>query len=40
MNKEIITIQDCIEANEMRGFGVILEHGQVTGFEKEGKRVE
>lgn len=34
MNYEIITIQDCIEAHEKRGWGVILENGQVIGFEK------
>ncbi len=33
MNPEIITIMDCLEAYELRGWGVILENGQVTGFE-------
>lgn len=35
MNYEIVTIQDCIEAYELRGWGVILENGQVVGFESE-----
>lgn len=30
---EVITIQDCIEAYEIRGWGVILEDGNVVGFE-------
>lgn len=33
MNYEIITVQDCIENWEKRNNGVILENGQVTGFE-------
>ena len=35
MNFDIITIQDCIEAFERRGWGVILEDGHVTGFERD-----
>lgn len=34
MNYDIVTIQDCLEAYNRRGWGVILEHGHVTGFEK------
>lgn len=34
MNNEAITIEDCLEAYELRNWGVILENGQVTGFEK------
>ncbi len=33
MNPEIITVQDCLEVYDLRGWGVILENGQVTGFE-------
>ena len=40
MNLEIITIEDCLEAYELRGWGVILEDGQVTGFEKGGEWVD
>jgi hypothetical protein len=36
MNYDIITIQDCLDAYEMRGWGVIIEDGQVTGFESQG----
>ncbi len=40
MNPDIVTIQDCLEAYEMRGYGVIIEYGQITGFEKGGVKVE
>lgn len=33
MNYDAVTIQDCIEAYEIRGWVVFLENGQVTGFE-------
>lgn len=38
MNHEIITIQDCLDAYELRGWCVILENGQVAGFE--GRDIE
>jgi hypothetical protein len=34
LNYDIVTILDCIEAYEKRGWGVILEDGHVTGFER------
>lgn len=35
MNREKITIQDCIEMREMKGKTVILNDGKVMGFEDE-----
>ncbi len=35
--KEIITIEDCIESWEKKDNGVILQDGQVTGFENDWK---
>jgi hypothetical protein len=35
MNREKITIQDCIEMQEMKGQTVILNDGKVMGFEDE-----
>lgn len=35
MNREKITIQDCIEMREMKGQTVILNDGKVMGFEDE-----
>lgn len=35
MNNETITIQDCLDNWEKKDNGVILENGQVTGFEKD-----
>lgn len=35
MNREKITIQDCIEMQEMKGKTVILNDGKVMGFEDE-----
>lgn len=35
MNYETVTIQDCIDNWEKRGKTVIIENGQVVGFEKE-----
>lgn len=35
MNKEIVTIQDCIEMKEMKGEAVKLNDGKVVGFELE-----
>lgn len=40
MNTEIITIEDCMIAYSLRGWEVILDNGQVIGFEKGGRRVE
>lgn len=37
VNYDIITIEDCIEAYELRGWRVLLESGQVVGFEKESQ---
>ena len=34
MNKENITIQDCLDMYEKKGQVVILENGQVAGFRK------
>lgn len=34
MNYDVITIEGCLKAFELRGWRVILENGQVTGFEK------
>ncbi len=36
MNRDIITIQDCIENYEMRGRGAELNDGRVIGFVPEG----
>lgn len=33
MNREKITIQDCIEMQEMKNQSVILNDGKVMGFE-------
>lgn len=35
MNKEIITIQDCIEMHEKKNQAVILNDGKVIDFQKE-----
>ena len=32
MNRDIVTIQDCIENYEMKGRGVELNDGRVIGF--------
>lgn len=38
MDKDIVTIEDCIEMQEKKGCSVILENGKVQGFtEKEGR---
>lgn len=37
MNLEIITIEDCLDAYEKRDWRVIIENGQVVGFEKGGE---
>lgn len=34
MNLEVVTIADCLEAYTRRGWRVIIENGQVVGFEK------
>jgi len=34
MNYEQITIEDCLNLYIMKGTRVILENGQVTGFEE------
>jgi len=39
VNNETITIQDCIDNWKMKDNGVILENGQVTGFENDGREV-
>lgn len=37
MNKEEVTIQDCIEMQEMKNQSVILNDGKVSGFEENQK---
>lgn len=34
MNHEQITVEDCLDLYIMKGTRVILEDGQVTGFEE------
>lgn len=35
MNKEAITIQDCLDMFDMKGEITVIENGQVTEFRKE-----
>ncbi len=35
MNKEKVTVQDCVEMQEMKNQSVILNDGKVVGFELE-----
>lgn len=34
MNMEAITLQDCIDNYEMKGQAVVINDGQVLGFEQ------
>lgn len=37
MNKDTITVQDCLDMHEKKGYIAIIENGQVIEFRKEGK---
>lgn len=32
INLEAVTVQDCIDMDELKGAGVLLDNGKVTGF--------
>ena len=37
MNKEKVTVQDCVEMQEMKNQSVVLNDGKVVGFEENPK---
>lgn len=36
MNLDAVTLQDCIEYFEMKGYQTVINDGKVVGFKKEG----
>ena len=35
VNLETVTVQDCIDMDELKGAGVLLDNGKVAGFHYE-----